>query len=322
MKPHALASLPSLAALVATLSTAALLTNAACGSSASAPGVDAGGSAADAALTETGPGADSGADGATPADAGGDGASPTDAAADSGLVSADLGTFGLDCSPGSARELPFPVRQGEVFRFDTTWSAATEAVPSMTILDPAGREISVRGNPLGIEVGLVGTTPKSLSLVHEFSTPSGSYKIRIENAPPGCSPLTVSAKYAAVAAPMTNLSQASAQAVTKGVLVNGHIGCDTQRWFKVVATANEPLALSLSGTAVAGQPADFTATLVMDLLDATGQPVIESGNPVDAIGELPAPAPVVLRHTAAAGTYFLRLTPQGCGAVLNYSLGY
>lgn len=241
----------------------------------------------------------------------------------SGGVTTDLGTFSLTCGTAT-KDFPFAAAKTEVIRFDATWKTANgDAVPDAVVLDAAGQTIDKNGNPLGLGPGLLSTTEKTTTLVHEFFT-VGNHTLRFSNSPPGCNTITVSTKYTRLATAVTNTAQAGAIALTKNAPSASHLGCSTERWYKLTATSGEALSVVVTGERFAGVPSDVVATVTLDLLDGAGAPVVASGNPVSASGELGnAGSQFKLEHTTtAAGTFHLKMTQSGCAGPLNYTIKY
>ncbi|MFO0734603.1 MAG: hypothetical protein U0270_01925 [Labilithrix sp.] len=265
-------------------------------------------------------------DGGSPIDSGvatSDTGTSSGTVADAGGGTTDLGTFTLECGT-TTKDFAFTADKTEVIRFEATWRTANgDSVPGATILDSAGQTIDVTGNPLNLNPGLITTAETSSVVVHEFFT-AGNHTLRFDNTPPGCNTITVSTKYTRVAPAVTNTTQATATALTKSTAVPGHIGCSTERWYKLTATSGEALSVVLTGERFAGVPADVVANFTLDLLDGAGQPVIVSGNPVSASGDIGnANSQIKLDHTVAeAGTFHVKLIENGCIAPVTYSIQY
>lgn len=265
-------------------------------------------------------------DGGSPIDSGvatNDSGTSSGTVPDAGGGATDLGTFTLECGT-TTKDFAFTADKTEVIRFEATWRTANgDSVPGATILDSAGQTIDVSGNPLNLNPGLITTAETSTVVVHEFFT-AGNHTLRFDNAPPGCNTITVSTKYTRVAPVVTNTTQATATALTKGTESASHIGCSTERWYKLTATSGEALSIVVTGERFAGVPAGVTASFTLALLDGAGQPVIVTGNPVSVDGDLGEPgSQIKVEHTAAeAGTFLVKLIENGCTAPMTYSIKY
>ncbi len=255
--------------------------------------------------------ADGGADAATDAASTTDGSSPPD-----GGVSA---AFTLPCGDAT-QETTFPAQKGEVIRFDAVWNG--RGFPSAAIIEPSGSELSVRGNPLDLGVSnLEADKPTTVTRVFEPLT-TGTYKVRLRNTPPACDVVTVRLTRTVAAAAMPNLTSASATALTKGQGQKGHLGCGNERWYRIQAAAGEQLSVDFSASLYPGEIPGIMAPFTVSLHDTSGAPIQESGNDVDADGDLPGNAIKLPYTSQSAAAYLVRIRQRGCIEVISYGITY
>ncbi|MFO0667891.1 MAG: hypothetical protein U0174_28320 [Polyangiaceae bacterium] len=256
--------------------------------------------------------------GTSDAGTGTDGGGATDAGGGN-----DLGSFTMECGT-TTKDFTFDANKTELFRFDATWKTTNgDSVPEFVIVGPDGQEISVAGNSLGSSPGLLTTTPKTTTLVHDFFT-AGKHTLRFRNTPPGCNPIVVTASYTRVKPAATNLTRETAMALTKGQATSTHQGC-TERWYKLNATAGEEVNVVMTGNRYEGVATDIFVPFTMDLFDGTGSPVIVSGSGVTMTGPLgDNGSEVKLNFTAeSTDTFFVKVSESGCiAAPATYSIKY